>query len=228
MKTAVIVAASDFNAEVFKAMDEASVFDYCVAVDGGYAHLKEIERRPDISLGDFDSLSYTPHDTRTVSYPQAKNESDLELAFKRVKIQNNDKIYVFGALGQRIDHTIAALRAAAFFSTPNTVIEFIGMDERVVILTGETMWECESLAEGEEAPSPTRENSPIPTNSTVSIMPLRDPVEGLFMRGFKWEKDDFRLSDYATIGLSNETTGDPILIGLERGTIAIFINKTAA
>lgn len=225
MKTAAIVAASEFNEEVFKIMDHNCVFDYCVAVDAGYQSLKDIERRPDIAVGDFDSLGKTPHDIRTVSYPQDKDESDLELAFKRLRGFGYQKVFVFGALGRRTDHTVASMRACAFASTPDMIVEMIGMNERIVFLTGETMWECESYKHDDPAPLINRENTPIEEETTVSILPMRDPVRGLFMRGFKWEKDDFSLSNYATIGLSNKTTGEPILIGLESGTIAIIINK---
>lgn len=226
MKTCAIVAAGEFNEEVFQIMDQNSVFDYCMAVDRGYDYLKKIERKPDIAVGDFDSISKQPHEIRTVRYPSKKDQSDLELALHRLNSFNYEKIYVFGALGGRLDHTMAGIRACAFASRHNRLIEMVGMNERVVLLTGETMWECESYAKDEPAPLLTRENTPIMEGTTVSILPIREPVKGLFMRGFEWEKDDFKLSDYATIGLSNVTTGEPILIGLSSGTIAIIINNS--
>ena len=57
MATCAIVGASpEFNAEDFKARYEAGMFEFVIAVDAGFAYLEELGVKPDMAVGDFDSL----------------------------------------------------------------------------------------------------------------------------------------------------------------------------
>ena len=96
MSTCALVAASDFNADHFKMLDEAGAFSWVVAVDGGFAHLESIGRAPDLAIGDFDSLGYVPKAKRVSRHPVEKDKSDLELAFDRAMMRRFEEIVVYG------------------------------------------------------------------------------------------------------------------------------------
>ena len=40
--------------------------DFVVAVDGGYEHLKKLGIKPQLAVGDFDSLGYVPNEKNVV------------------------------------------------------------------------------------------------------------------------------------------------------------------
>ena len=44
----------------------------------------------------------------------------------------------------------------------------------------------------------------------------------MFERGLEWELDDVTLTNRTSWGLSNQLIGEAVMIGVERGTIAIF------
>ena len=211
MNTAAIVAASEFNKKVFAEMHSEGAFDYIMAVDGGYSHLQEVGVRPDIVLGDFDSLKEEPSGIRACRYPREKDDSDLQLAVTRLLSYSYDQVFAFGALGGRLDHLLANLRVLANVAARGLNVTIIGALETVHMLVGGHAWE--------------REAGEIDAGKTVSIMQIEGPVQGLFVRGLKWEGDDLNITEKPSLCLSNITTGEPILIGLDAGKIAIIVNE---
>lgn len=211
MSTAVVVAASEFNRDVFLKMHEKSAFDYVMAVDGGYAHLQQLDIQADIVLGDFDSLGEVPTGVRTCRFPTEKDDSDLQLAMNRLVRQTYERIVVFGALGGRLDHLLANLRICANIAELGPEVTVVGLRETAYMLTGGNSWE--------------REAGEIKAGTTISIMQIEGPVEGLFVRGLKWEGDNLNIAEQPSLCLSNVTTDEPILIGLDAGKIAIIVNE---
>ena len=210
MSTAVIVAASEFNECAFKKMNDEGAFDYVMAVDGGYDHLQKIGVRADIVLGDFDSVSEEPKGIRACKFPRDKDDSDLQLTLTRLLAYDYDTVFVFGALGGRLDHLMANLRVCANAAARGLEVTLVGMNETVHMLTGGHAWE--------------QAQSEIEEGKTISVMQVEGPVEGLFIRGLKWEGDDLKISEQPSLCLSNVTTGEPILIGLDAGKVAIIVN----
>lgn len=205
MTTCAIIGASDFNGEQFCEMDAAGAFDAVIAVDAGYAHLEAIGRTPDLVVGDFDSLGYVPKGVRTVRFSADKDSSDMELAIKRAKTARHAALYVFGALGGRLDHTLANLQVLTAASEQGLTVCAIDMASAVFFVTGPDAFEA-----------------PARTSGTVSVFAMSDRVEGLCERGLKWELDDVELTNRSSQGLSNELIGEPVLIGVDAGTIAVF------
>lgn len=205
MTTCAIVGAADFNAEQFCEMDAAGAFDFVIAADAGYAHLQSVGRAPDLVMGDFDSLGHVPKGVRTVRFSAHKDASDMELAIKRAKSMRHDSLYVFGCLGGRLDHTLANLQVLAAASETGLSVCAIDADSAVFFVTGPDAFEAEAR-----------------TSGTVSVFAMNDRVRGLCERGLEWELDEVELTSRSSQGLSNELIGEPVLIGVEEGTIAIF------
>ena len=205
MTSCALVGASEFNADQFRVMDEAGLFDTVIAVDGGFAHLEGIGRQPDMAIGDFDSLGYIPTGLRVLRFSAHKDKSDMELALERARSSHVDAVFVFGGLGGRLDHTLANLQLFARFNEEGTSITAIDAASAIFFLTGPDIFEAEAREAG-----------------TVSVFSMNDEVEGLFERGLEWELDDVRLTNRTSLGLSNELKGEAVMIGVEKGTIAIF------
>ena len=52
---------------------------------------------------------------------------------------------------------------------------------------------------------------------------MNDLSSGVFERGLKWELDDVGLRNRTSLGLSNEFQGEAVMIGVEKGTLAVFM-----
>ncbi|MCI8468239.1 MAG: thiamine diphosphokinase [Eggerthellaceae bacterium] len=206
MTTCALVGASDFNEARFLEMRDEGAFDYVIAVDGGLASLEAAGVRPDLALGDFDSLGYIPKGLRVARFSPVKDKSDMELALDRARSQHYDEVFVFGALGRRLDHTLANLQLFALFSERGLYVTAVGVDQAVAFITGPDVYEMPAAEEG-----------------TVSVFSMSDACEGVFERGMAYGLDDALLTNRTSLGLSNELTGEPVMIGVEKGTLAIFM-----
>lgn len=206
MKACALIGASEFNAEHFQAMDAQNTFNYVIAVDAGLKHLESIGRMPDMALGDFDSLGYVPEGMRVARFSANKSKSDMDLALERARNMRYDEIFVYGALGGRLDHTLANLHLFAKYSEKGAIVNAIGVNEAATYVTGPDTYEM-----------------PAQESGTISVFSMSDEAKGVFERGLAYELDDATLTNRTSLGLSNEFIGEPVLIGVESGTIVVIV-----
>ena len=93
--------------------------DWIIAVDGGGAVCIEAGVKPDIVLGDFDSIDPAALDwlrhggSQIESFPADKDQTDLELALDAARSQGADRVTLTAVSSNRLDHTLAAIGAIA-------------------------------------------------------------------------------------------------------------------
>ena len=206
MRTCALVAAVDFNEEHFRACDARGMFGTVIAVDAGLKHLDDIGREPDIVLGDFDSLGYVPDVLHVIEYPSEKDASDMELAFEAARDAGCDRLFVYGALSGRLDHTLANLQVAAASSDAGLSVVLVGSDCAVHLLTG-----------------PTELQLPAMDSGIVSVFSMDDCAYGVSIEGLKYALDQVDLTNRTSWGLSNEFQGSPARVSVQEGTIAVFL-----
>lgn len=204
MTTCALVGAVEFNAADFQARQAAGEFDFVIAVDAGFAHLEAIGVAPDMAVGDFDSLGYVPKARRVSRHPVKKDKSDMELAMEKAVAWDHDELVIYGALGARLDHTLANLQLFARFSERDVYVTAIGDTYAVRLLTGPDVFEL-----------------PV-TQGTVSVFSANDTACGVIERGMAYSLDDEPLSNRTSRGLSNELTGEEATVAVEQGTLYVF------
>lgn len=86
-----------------------------ICADGGARHVHALGLFPDLIVGDMDSLDgelqreLVRQGSRILRYPEAKDETDTQLALEMAFTMTPDEIRIYGALGARLDHTLANL-----------------------------------------------------------------------------------------------------------------------
>jgi thiamine pyrophosphokinase len=89
-----------------------------IAVDGGLRHIQTLGLKPDILIGDLDSVSQTDVErawqagARVLRYPPEKDETDFELALAEAARMSPARLIIHAALGGRMDQTLANLALA--------------------------------------------------------------------------------------------------------------------
>lgn len=204
MATCALVGAVDFNAEDFRARYDAGAFDFVIAVDAGFAHLEAAGIEPDMAVGDFDSLGYVPKCRRVSRHPVKKDKSDMELAMEKAVTWDHDELVIYGALGGRLDHTLANLQLFAKFSEQGQYVTAVADTYAVRLLTGPDVFEL-----------------PV-TEGTVSVFSANDTALGVIERGMAYSLDDEPLTSRTSRGLSNELTGEEATVAVEQGTLYVF------
>jgi thiamine pyrophosphokinase len=166
--------------------------DLVIAADGGGNHCHQLGIRPNILLGDLDSISrqaldyITSGTTEINRYPRKKNATDLELSLDLAMERGATHISLLGALGGRWDMSLANILLAASAAYKNIRISLLNNECEMVIL------------------HPDREH--ILTGSpgdTVSFMPLQGDVTGVTLAGFDYPLHDHTLRFGSSLGVSN-------------------------
>lgn len=183
-------------------------FDATVAVDGGYASLRDAGFSPDFALGDFDSLGYVPCDVPIERHPSMKDDSDTALALDWARLQGYASVAVYGALGGRLDHTHATIAALAGAAHAGMRAVAVGEGTVLAVLSPSC---CDVL------------ELPALESGTFSVFSLSDAAVGVTERGAKYAADGVELASDVTLGLSNEFVGRPVRIEVSSGTLAVYL-----
>ena len=207
---AIIIAAGQAQSSI-DLQDWVQDGDLIIGADGGAAQAMRWGLWPHLVIGDMDSLpnetrqSLEDHGCRFVIHPRAKDETDMELALTYAAQQGADEIVVLGALGGRLDHTLANI-----FLLILPELEGI----RVRIVDGNQ--EVRLVRAGEAA---NIEGKP---GDLVSLLPLGGRACGVSTLGLAWALNDDTLDLSFTRGVSNVMTSPVAHIEMEKGLLLVL------
>jgi thiamine pyrophosphokinase len=186
--------------------------DYIICADGGTYHALALGLRPDLVIGDMDSLAKNEWkqleqtDVALELHPRDKDETDLELALNRALEQKPDSIVVIAALGIRLDQTIANL---TLLSDPRLSTLDARLDDGV-----EQVLFCRAACE-------IRGTS----GDLVSLIPWNGPVHGIRTSGLRWPLKDETLYPARTRGLSNEMLNEVATVSIASELLLIVHHR---
>ncbi len=190
---ALVVAGSSLD--IVPGPEALTGSDLLVAVDGGAEVLERLGLRPDVLIGDMDSVSESTRlaaeraGVEMVLLPTAKDETDAEAALRLVVARGAGQVTVYGALGgPRLDHLLGNL-----FLLGADWLE--GAHVRLVDGRHEAL-----LAHGDVTIAGR-------AGDTVSLLPLTPTVLQVTTVGLEYPLKSETLIQAATRGVSNVMTG---------------------
>jgi len=182
-----------------------------IAADGGARWLEAVGRRPDLIVGDLDSLDpgllgrLEAAGVEIERHPSAKEASDAELALARAAAAGADEVVLLGAFGGlRIDHALANLLLVADLGHPGRTVCLVHGRTRVRALRG---GERLKLAAG--------------IGDLVTLLPVGGDAEGVTTEGLRFELNGETLRFGSSRGLSNVITAASAAVALGRGTLLV-------
>lgn len=205
----VVVAAGELAASDAMWLDDA---DLVIAADGGAGSLDRLGRRPDLLVGDLDSVDASLVErlevagTRVERHPIDKEASDSELAVETAFGAGGSTVVMLGAMGgERVDHELANLLLLAdpFLA---------GRDLRAV--RGGTC--VRSLHAGDRLLLNGA------AGDLVTLLPVGGDAGGVTTEGLRWSLDAATLRMGRSRGLSNEVIGAPASVRISQGTLLVF------
>ncbi len=185
---------------------------YLVGVNGGTRHCLQMARKPHVVVGDLDSLprpicqKLEAESVEFLTYPGAKDQTDLELAIQHVLERGIRTMVFVGAWGGRLDQSIANLLLLARYAhtaqltlvTENEMARILGDEEEYRILAQ--------------------------AGATLSICPLSPQVEGITLEGMKYPLHNALLSFGTTLGISNVVMADEASVSVRRGWLLVVVS----
>jgi len=206
---AIVVAGGDAASGDAALMGGA---DLVIAADSGARWLAGVGVRPDIVIGDMDSID--PDLLRRLAGEGAemehhgaeKEESDSELAVQRALRDGADEVVILGALGgARLDHELANLLLLADPRWQGTRLRIVRDGTTVRALDGEGRLELDA-AEGD----------------LVTLLPVGGEAVGVRTTGLRYPLDGEALPFGRSRGLSNQVEHAPASVSLKRGTLLVI------
>lgn len=188
-------------------------WDLVICADGGGRHALRLAIKPDLLLGDFDSLSLSQchglQPAEMISYPAAKDKTDGQLAVEEALRRGATDVVLAGALGGRLDHTLANVgllrlvyrHGASGVATDGQQLAYLVVGElRLCGLAGQLF----------------------------SPMPLSTRVEGVWLEGARWTLSGDALEIGDTRPLSNEFLGGRLRISVGSGELLVVVQLPRA
>ena len=105
MKRCVIVGGADINNYEF-IRQTLCADDYVIFCDSGLKHLEQLQVKPNLIVGDFDSHENPHLAVETIVLPCEKDDTDTVYAVKEAVKRGFDDFLLVGVVGARLDHTL--------------------------------------------------------------------------------------------------------------------------
>ena len=188
-----------------------SVMENCLIIccDGGVRHLQQTGIKPDVIIGDMDSIdpaqleSYSRRGIKIIKYQANKDFTDTELALDYAINLKPEAIYIWAALGGRIDHTLSnvfLLGKGKAFSVKTYLIDKYC---EAFLLNGDVTF-----------------NKSV--GQTVSLIALSPQVEGITLRGFLYPLDDATLRMGESRAVSNIIKEENATVSVRSGNLLVI------
>lgn len=187
--------------------------DIIIAVDKGLEILDTLSIKPDYILGDFDSVNQDilrKYKTENIHITELNPEKDLTDTHSAINLAislKSDKITILGAIGTRIDHTIANIHVLKIAIQKNIDIKIIDENNEITLIDKNV-----KICKDEKY-------------KYISLIPLTTKVENLTLKGFKYLLTNSTLNIGDSLGISNEQIEPEAEILLEKGILIMIKSK---
>lgn len=190
--------------------------DYVIAVDGGFRYCQMLGILPDLILGDMDSASEEERavieeieredPSRIHRLKPEKDDTDTLSAVREGLERGYRKFYFYGALGGRLDHSIANIQTLLFLKKQGAVGYILTDTQLVTVIRNEEI----TFHAGVEG--------------RISLFSLGEKAEKVTIKGMKYVLTEDTVTNDFPIGISNEfIKTEEALVRVENGELLIMV-----
>ena len=183
--------------------------DYIIGVDRGAFWLISNNIIPDIAIGDFDSVTASELQIikkkakRVDKYSKKKDFTDMELAVEYAITLRPKEVVIYGAIGNRIDHTMGNIHLLERLQGIGVIRD---RNNEVRIISGHTT---------------VRKK---PRYPYVSLLPITETIE-ISLTGFVYNASHALIRRGQTLGISNELRQNEGVIEIHEGKAFVIQSR---
>ena len=195
--------------------------DYIIAADGGLRYLEAAGVRPDMVVGDFDTLGFEPAHDNVVRLQVMKDWTDTFVAMEK-GAELGYRFFVFhGCLGGKLEHTMANLQHLVWLARRGMTGWMTDGRVWVTAICGDV---CEDGAVGcgDDCAKSGRLTLSARDRGMVSVFCMGDTAQGVSLKGLKYTLDHAELTGFFPLGVSNEFIGEPADIEVKKGCLLVM------
>ena len=203
MKRCIIVGGADINNYGF-IRDKLCADDYVVFCDSGLKHLEQLQARPSLIVGDFDSHENPRLDVETIILPCEKDDTDTVFAVKEAIKRGFDEFLLIGVVGARLDHTLGNVSILLYLDS---------LGKKATIVDDYSEMEIVS-----EMPVSITDDY-----SFFSLLNITGCAKGITITGAKYPLADAEISCEYQYGVSNEVLpGETATVSVKHGKLLLI------
>ncbi len=185
--------------------------DLVICADGGLKFAKKLGLKPDLLIGDFDSLNKREtleaekSGVRVLKFSPDKDKTDTQLALEYALSNAAKEIIMLGSLGGRIDHLLANLHLLKIGADKNIDIKLIDEFNEIRLVKEAITF---NTKKGE----------------TLSLIPFTDKVTGIYTQGLKYALEKGTMVLGNPYGVSNVVLSSKVKIKIRSGLLLVIRN----
>lgn len=194
---------------------QKNTFELVIAVDAGMDFFYRTGWRPDVILGDFDSvkgeaLAYfrSQSEIEICQLNPVKDDTDTEAGIWEALRRGASQIVILGATGTRLDHVLGNIRLLGIGLERKVPISLVDKHNRIRLI---------------DHPVTIRRDEQF--GDYISLIPYTEYVGHLTLRGLKYEVSDFCMGGSNARGVSNEITAEQAEITFTEGILLLMESK---
>lgn len=178
---------------------------YIICADSGFDALINTNIKPNLCVGDMDSVKSSLTNQTTQIYPKNKDKTDTEIAIDIAIEKGATEVILLGCSGNRLDHTLSNINMLKILLEQNINGKII--DSNNIIMLCDSQIQIQSIK-----------------NCYCSLIPLTQ-CTGIITDGLKYPLKNESLSSKTSKGISNEFNSDIAKITLKSGLLLVIISK---
>lgn len=185
--------------------------DYIICADGGARHAYNMKIKPDLIIGDLDSIhqnyiEYYKHEgVEVIKHPIDKDKTDTHLCILKA-LGFSSEIVLLGALGSRLDHSFANISLLKIGIDKNIKMSIDDYHNQIFLVNNSI------ILNGNK-------------DDTFSLLPYNGDVEGLCVKGCRYELSDAHMEAGDTYGISNLFIDKEVSISIKKGLLMVVKSK---
>ncbi|MCI8387283.1 MAG: thiamine diphosphokinase [Clostridiales bacterium] len=187
-----------------------------IAADSGYLTARRLGVKPQLLLGDLDSLDRSQlsegelDEMEKCIVSPIKDDTDTQLAVDTAIERGADEIIIIGGLGGRLDHTLSSVFLLEYISDRGVKCMMTDGHNRARLMKADGCDIELCISAGYKY---------------LSLVSLSDVCEGVSISGVYYPLDDVEITRSYSYAVSNEITSDSAHIGLRRGVMLIIESR---
>lgn len=214
-KKYVIISGGSIDDECACNIIEKGCYDVILAADSGMNFLYRRRMKPDIIIGDFDSV-----DVESLAYFKEqdgiefhqlnpmKDDTDTEYAIRYAIAHGATAITVIGGTGTRLDHVLGNVSLLGIGLEEGIPIELVDANNRIRMV---------------DKPLSIRRTEQY--GKYVSLIPYAGEVCDVTLEGMKYPLDHYLLGGFNSLGVSNEIEADEAHISFSKGLLLVIESR---
>ena len=203
MGRCVIVGGADIGNYSF-IREQLCADDYVIFCDSGLKHLEQLQVKPSLIVGDFDSHENPNLDVETIVLPCEKDDTDTVFAVKEAIKRGFDNFLLIGVVGARLDHTLGNVSSLLYLDSLGKKGCIIDNYSEMEIVSDKPVSICDQYA-------------------FFSLLNITGCAKGITITGAKYPLADAEISCEYQYGVSNEVLpGNVSTVSVKDGRLLLI------